>query len=447
MKSKVGSILTILILFLSLGSTANFSGLHLPPQIIQGELQVQSVAAAGPEFITNTTGSAAVDSESSSGSPGPDTGIGGSNSQCDPSNNPSTSDTGIAGGSGGSSSSQCDPSNNPSTSDTGIGGGSGGSSSSQCDPSNNPSTLDEGGCGPENPNCCDPDDLPCLSQPPPPPDEGGCGPDNPNCCDPAEPDCEPPPPSPSPPESANNGCFDNIDNDGDGKIDQLDEDCGSGGPGVPTLPGGGAATPRDLRISPVSDRNGPPTILSAAIQTAIPVEAAEREHICDDGIDNDHNSLTDFQDPSCGDAGISALGFKAPPPHKAHIKSTGFAENQTSLHKGIAGIISSGTNQSNSSVISIYGGSKHDIRTISLQYQFSPQKITVDKGSKVTWINQDATENHGISLMDKTSGKIIFSYPVIRYGTSAYYMFENPGVYIYSDPKYTSMMGQITVPK
>jgi plastocyanin len=253
-----------------------------------------------------------------------------------------------------------------------------------------------------------------------------------------------------------NGCFDKIDNDGDGKIDQLDEDCGGGGPGVPTLPGGGAATPGnnrngefDLGISPVSDRNGPPTILSAALQTAIragEAEAGEREHICDDGIDNDHNSLTDFQDPSCGDAGISALGFNGPSPHTASIKSTGFAENQTSLHKGIAGISSSGTNQSNSSVISIYGGSKHDIRTISLQYQFSPQKITVEKGSKVTWINQDATENHGISLMDKTSGKIIFSYPVIRYGTSAYFMFENPGVYIYSDPKYTSMMGQITVP-
>ena len=42
----------------------------------------------------------AVDSDSPSESPGPDTGIAGgsSSSQCDPSNNPSTSDTGIAGG-------------------------------------------------------------------------------------------------------------------------------------------------------------------------------------------------------------------------------------------------------------------------------------------------------------------------------------------------------------
>jgi plastocyanin len=426
MKSRVGSILAILILFLSLGSTTNFSGLHLLAPIIQGGLQIQSVTAAGPEFTVNSTAGLTIDSESSSESPGPDTGIG--------------------SGSG----SQCDPSNNPSTSDTGIGGGSG----SQCNPSNNPSTLDEGGCGPENPNCCDPADPNCGPPTPPPPE--GCGPENPNCCDPADPNCEPPPPSPSPPESANNGCFDTIDNDGDGKIDQLDEDCGGGGPGVPTLPGGGAATPGnnrndefDLGISPVSNRNGPPTILSTALETAIragEVEAGEREHICDDGIDNDHNSLTDFQDPSCGDTGISALGFNGPPPHTASIKSIGVAENQTSLHKGIAGITSSGTNQSNSSVISIYGGSKHDIRTISLQYQFSPQKITVEKGSKVTWINQDATENHGISLMDKTSGKIIFSYPVIRYGTSAYYMFENPGVYIYSDPKYTSMIGQVIVP-
>ena len=168
--------------------------------------------------------------------------------------------------------------------------------------------------------------------------------------------------------------FDKIDNDGDGKIDQLDEDCGGGGPGVPTFPGGGAATPGnnrkgefDLGIGLVSNRNGPPTILSSAFETAIragEAQAGEREHLCDDGIDNDHNSLTDFQDPSCGGAGISALGFKGPPPRTASIKFTGFAENQTSLHKGISGIISSGTNQSNSSVISIYGGSKHDIRTI-----------------------------------------------------------------------------------
>src|SRR5262249_6469792 len=196
--------------------------------------------------------------------------------------------------------------------------------------------------------------------------------------------------------------------------------------------------------------NGPPTILSAALQTAFQAgeaKGAEREHLCNDGIDNDDNGLTDTQDPSCVDSLISASGLNGPQPTAGSIKSTGFAENKISLLQRIAGVSSAVTNQSNYSVISIYGGIKHDIRTISLQYQFSPQKILVEKGSKVTWINQDTTENHGINLMDKASGKIIFSYPVIRHGELAYYTFYNTGIYIYSDPKYTSMMGEITVTK
>ena len=69
----------------------------------------------------------------------------------------------------------------------------------------------------------------------------------------------------------------------------------------------------------------------------------------------------------------------------------------------------------------------------------------MEKGSRVKWINQDSTESHGIKLIDNISGKVIFSYPVIRYATSAYYDFEKAGDFTYSDPLYPSMTGKITV--
>ena len=119
MKFKLGGISAVIILFLSVGS-AIFSALHLPAPFIPHELQIQSVTAAGPESITNSTDILAIDGESSSDSPGQVTGIGGDS------------------GSG----SQFGPS------------------------SNNPSTSDTGGCGigTDNPNCCDPNDPTCQNK-------------------------------------------------------------------------------------------------------------------------------------------------------------------------------------------------------------------------------------------------------------------------------------------
>ena len=100
---------------------------------------------------------------------------------------------------------------------------------------------------------------------------------------------------------------------------------------------------------------------------------------------------------------------------------------------------------SNPLVILMPEGGKHDIRTVSLHYKYSPEQVTVQKGSKVMWINQDPIESHGINLIDKISGKAVFSYPVIRFGTTAYYIFNQAGVFMYSDPILPSVTGQITV--
>jgi hypothetical protein len=61
------------------------------------------------------------------------------------------------------------------------------------------------------------------------------------------------------------------------------------------------------------------------------------------------------------------------------------------------------------------------------------------------WVNNDPTQTHGINLIDRLSGKTVYSYPVIRPGTNTYYIFENAGHYTYTDPKYLPMSGLITV--
>ena len=226
-------------------------------------------------------------------------------------------------------------------------------------------------------------------------------------------------------------CFDGIDGDADGKIDRADNDC-SGGPPPSTVPGARAG------VSPVDDqnrdnqfsgnivpvlRNGDSqTILGTAFRNnLLPIQAeAEllREDNCDDGQDNNHNGLRDSEDPSCGAIKISSVGF------------------------GLSPLI---PQQSNASIISISGEGKHDIRTISLfHYRYSPEKLTIEKGSMVVWINQDPDELHGINLIDKISGKTLFSYPVIRFGASAYYQFQEAGQFTYSDPMFPSMTGEIT---
>ena len=226
-------------------------------------------------------------------------------------------------------------------------------------------------------------------------------------------------------------CFDGIDGDADGKINRADNDC-SGGPPPSTVPGARAG------VSPVDDqnrdnqfsgnivpvlRNGDSqTILGTAFRNnLLPIQAeAEllREDNCDDGQDNNHNGLRDSEDPSCGAIKISSVGF------------------------GLSPLI---PQQSNASIISISGEGKHDIRTISLfHYRYSPEKLTIEKGSMVVWINQDPDELHGINLIDKISGKTLFSYPVIRFGASAYYQFQEAGQFTYSDPMFPSMTGEIT---
>jgi plastocyanin len=303
---------------------------------------------------------------------------------------------------------------------------------------------------------CDPADPACGSG-------GGdqCDPADPACgsgggdqCDPADPACGGAPPGEI--------CSDGIDNDGDGNTDGADPDCG-GGPPPPTVPApevpapgpsGGpppSTAPDRGSISSVGVRNSGnvdgQTILGAALQSNVEAEAGlPKERICDDGLDDNHDGLRDSQDPGCSAETITPAVFENSLSNIS--KSSG---NESKIHTLNQSVMISDTpvtlRENNPSIISITAViGKHDIRTSQyFQYSYSPQTIVIEKGSKVKWINHDSGDLHGITVKDTISGKIVFSYPPLRSGESAFYHFEDVGVFTYSDPIFPYMSGQITV--
>jgi plastocyanin len=388
--------------------------------------------------------------------------IGGGPPVCDP-QDPSCSDNGGTpppGDIGGVP--PCDP-QDPSCSDNGgtpppgdIGG------VPPCDPTD-PSCSGVPPCDPTDPSCsgvppCDPTDPSCVITPCDPQDPlcviTPCVPEDPLCignpvgnpgpsCNPDNPACPEAPGAPSP------ICDDGVDNDRNGAID---DECrgGPGGPSPTLFPGGVASTPNGP--SPIGD----PNILGVAFQSNLLPGSAEaaltKENICNDGIDNDHNGLKDSEDPSCSVPELSPMGIKLIPGSIGLKTNANSPENKTfdksKVTNSYFSMLDSNEVNTNTVIISITGtdnAQTPDIRTVSMHYKYSQERISIDKGTKVMWVNDDPTQAHGINLIDKLSGKIIYSYPVIRPGNSAYYIFENPGQYIYTDPKFMTMTGLITV--
>ena len=101
----------------------------------------------------------------------------------------------------------------------------------------------------------------------------------------------------------------------------------------------------------------------------------------------------------------------------------------------------------NTYFISISGGHDRDLNDFVLAgLRFlPPRSLTVKKGSKLVWLNQDPAKTHGINVVDKVSGKIIFEHPGIRFGESVSYEFQGNGEFTFFDPVYQSMTGRISV--
>jgi hypothetical protein len=263
----------------------------------------------------------------------------------------------------------------------------------QCDPSDPTCSGTDNGvgqCDPSDPTCsgtdnvggqCDPSDPTCSGSDN---DGGQCDPSDPTCsgtdndggqCDPSDPTCSGTDNGrasslASETESSDSfdGCFDGIDNDEDGLTDADDEDCGGGTP-VGTFPGDqdqvdSRVTIRpndDVALSPIVVENGPPTVFAKAIQNilapiqaeAIPVE----EVICDDGLDNNDNGLTDREDPHCGSSDDSTIGLKFMPSSNA----TQGTSNST-IQQGNNSTTTI-MNNNNSTIIPASELVKHDMRT------------------------------------------------------------------------------------
>jgi hypothetical protein len=256
-------------------------------------------------------------------------------------------------------------------------------------------------------------------------------------------------------------CGDGIDNDSDGQIDAADKDCGSGGGGIPTpsFPGGGGGPgapphnpvpPQEENPSTVGDANnggGGSTghnilITSFPSNILIPVQVKlvlPREDICNDGRDNNHNGLVDYEDQTCGPLETPRPTFSG-----SHSLSKLNPRNESETIP-LERYPSSGVSPSNTIEIRILGGGNHDIRTVSFLYKYSQDKFTIKDGTKVVWINEDPAGPRGINLIDTKSGKTVFSYPVIPFKSSANYTIGEPGRYVYSDIKRSALTGEIIV--
>jgi hypothetical protein len=175
------------------------------------------------------------------------------------------------------------------------------------------------------------------------------------------------------------GCFDGIDNDEDGLTDADDEDCGGGTP-VGTFPGDQDQVDSrviirpndDVALPPIVVENGPPTVFAKAIQNILaPIEAEAtpvEEVICDDGVDNNDNGLTDREDPHCRSSDDSTIGLKFMPSSNA-TQGTGNSTIQQGNNSTTTIF-----NNNNSTIISASELVKHDMRTAQFfQYKHEPE--------------------------------------------------------------------------
>ena len=85
--------------------------------------------------------------------------------------------------------------------------------------------------------------------------------------------------------------------------------------------------------------------------------------------------------------------------------------------------------------------------TVAIQnFAFTPQKVTVTKGSTVTWVNQDAFEHEVVNdASGSNAAGAIFKSNSLGKGASYSFTFTSPGVYPYHCSIHPSMTGTITV--
>ena len=191
--------------------------------------------------------------------------------------------------------------------------------------------------------------------------------------------------------------------------------------------------------------------MGAALQNVGLAPGAEagspREDICNDGRDNNNDGRRDSEDPGCSGETVSQVVVDD---SLLNISTnSGNAKGHFLSQKVMVNVTPTAFDQNTTSNILISQGEMmHDPRTMHLfQYAYLPDTMTIKEGSKVVWVNEDTDQIHGLSVIDKISGRTIFSYPVIQSSASAAYHFQEAGEFIYSDPMFPFMSGEIRVIK
>ena len=345
-------------------------------------------------------------------------------------------------------------------------------------------------CNPEPP--CDPADPACNPEPPCDPADPACNPEPP--CDPADPACNPEPPC-DPADPACNGgeldCGDGIDNDGDDQIDGEDPDCGSQPPCDPADPTCNPEPPCDPE-DPACNGEGESHCADGVDNDGdgFPDETdpdCNTLEDCGNEVDDDGDGLADAEDPDCrggpppasvpdppttpGDdnSGGSDDG-ETPPPEEGNREKvmmrsedngdgaespdilgastslldifTAEAEEDTGSEdeEGTSGTINENGNNTKDVVILIAtGANRNNGSTESIYY--SPDSLTLTEETKVTWINQDPTSPHTVTIKDKETGREIQNL-ILPYREDGEFVFSK-GNFIYYDPSYPQLKGTV----
>ena len=225
-----------------------------------------------------------------------------------------------------------------------------------------------------------------------------------------------------------------MDTNGDRIADNLDPGCG--GPCPACIPRGA------LSVS-----NSEVTSTTSTSERGFAGAASTSEvSNCQDGRDNDQDSLKDYQDPNCPSIiaeeilvkGISQISDLDNNASTRQIKNNNVV---TDHHYFVV---------SNSPYPTIkFSGAgdlgADDSTKISVVSQTMP-KLNVVNGSSVTWIMKDFKDLHALIIEDKQTGDIVYStYKMTSPRIFTSFTFAHVGEFIFYDPYHPGVKGEIIV--
>ncbi|HJR83926.1 MAG TPA: hypothetical protein VJ772_01010 [Nitrososphaeraceae archaeon] len=198
---------------------------------------------------------------------------------------------------------------------------------------------------------------------------------------------------------------------------------------------------------------------------------------CEDGIDNDDDGLDDITDDDCGGSG--AGGNPGLPPTDGENSDSSDGDNDDSSGSGssdnddneegddftaIIGIASAENSPVIMSAKEVYEtghldldsdikrliilipSTSNDNETIQMTANGNiPSEITIAEDTLVSWMNSDPNGSHNLMIEEKDTGRQMYSDINIEYGKISEFNFEKVGIYSYSYSGLPSASGLIKV--